>query len=173
MRIVLLGDSHLARIRRDLAALEENVLNAAEGGTSSLALLAQAATVKVCADDFLVVSVGTNDAAPWKRVALPDFKRALSSCFRLVSTGSCAYIAPPGVVESRLTGSADRSNALLDEYRHAGIATCAENGVQVVRADLLLAPLGATAFTDDGVHLNGSGYKVLLPAIAAAIQRPE
>lgn len=173
MRTVLLGDSHLARIRRDLAALENNVLNAAEGGTSSLALLAQAAAVKVRPDDFLVVSVGTNDAAPWKRVALPDFKRALSSCFRLVPTGSCAYIAPPGVIESWLTGSADRSNALLDEYRDAGIATCAENGVHVVRADLLLGPLGGTAFTDDGVHLNASGYRVLLPAIAAAIQRPE
>lgn len=125
------------------------------------------------ADDFLVVSVGTNDAAPWKRVALPDFRQALSSCFRLVPTGCCAYVAPPGVVESRLTGSADRSNALLDEYRHAGVAACAENGVRVVQADLLLGPLGSTAFTGDGVHLNGSGYGVLLPAIAAAIQRPE
>lgn len=145
------------------------MLNAAEEGASSLALPAQAAAAKVGKDDFLVVSAGTNDAAPWKRVALPEFRRALSSCFRMVPIGSCAYIAPPGVVESRLTGSPDRTNALLSDYRHAGIATCTTNGVQVVRTDLLLAPLGSTAFADDGVHLNSSGYRILLPAIAAVV----
>jgi len=33
----------------------------------------------------------------------------------------------------------------------------------------VLAPLGADAFLDDGVHLTGAAYDVLLPAIAAAI----
>ena len=40
----------------------------------------------------------------------------------------------------------------------------------VVRTDLLLAPLGAKAFAGDGMHLNGAGYRVLVPAIASACE---
>ena len=68
MRVVLLGDSHLARVRRDLLVLGPDVCNAAEGGASSLDLLAQATGAAVEEDDLVVVSVGTNDAAPWKHV---------------------------------------------------------------------------------------------------------
>lgn len=41
-----------------------DVCNAAEGGASALDLLAQATGAKVQESDLVVVSVGTNDAAP-------------------------------------------------------------------------------------------------------------
>ena len=68
MRIVLLGDSHLARIKRELPRLGESVLNAAVGGATVLDLEAQANGAVLTAEDVVVVSVGTNDGAPWKKV---------------------------------------------------------------------------------------------------------
>lgn len=170
MAAVLLGDSHLARIQRDLTSLGPGVRNAARGGASSLALQRQATAAGVGGDDTVVVSVGTNDAAPWKSVPVPEFVRALSAFLHAVGAGGPIYVAPPGVVESRLTRTVDRTNAVLDEYRTAALAVCEEEGVRVVRADRLVAPLGPSAFTTDGVHLSGAGYRVLLPALAQAIR---
>ena len=170
MRIVLLGDSHLARVRRDLAAIGPDVTNAAEGGASSLDLLEQARRAGVRGQDVVVVSVGTNDAAPWTHVPLDEFAAALADCLGSVPAGSGVYVAPPGVDESRLPGTGDRTNAVLDRYRDAALAVCEQAGARVVRADHVIAPLGPGAFADDGLHLGGRAYDLLLPAIAEAVR---
>ena len=170
MRIVCLGDSHLARVRRDLPALGPDVRNAAEGGASSLDLLAQATSAGVQEDDLVVVSVGTNDAAPWKHVPVPLFAEAVSGCMLSVPARRWVYVAPPGVDESRLTGSGDRTNAVLDQYRDAAISVCDGAGARVVRAERIIASLGPDAFVSDGLHLSGRAYKVVLPAIAEALR---
>ena len=168
-RVVLLGDSHLARVRRDLPALGPDVRNAAEGGASSLDLLAQATRASVEEDDLVVVSVGTNDAAPWKHVPVPAFAQAVTHCLQTVPARRWVYVAPPGVDESRLTGPGDRTNAVLDAYRDAAISACDEAGARVVRTERIIAPLGANAFVGDGLHLSGRAYRVVLPAIAQAV----
>jgi hypothetical protein len=68
VRIVFLGDSHLARVRRDVSIVGPDVCNAAEGGATALDLVPQAAGAAVEEDDLVVFSVGTNDAAPWRQV---------------------------------------------------------------------------------------------------------
>lgn len=170
MRIVLLGDSHLARVRRDLPTLGSDVCNAAHGGASSLDLLAQAATAVVGEDDLVVVSVGTNDAAPWKQVPVATFARAVSRCLRSVPARGWVYVAPPGVDESRLAGSGDRTNAVLDEYRDAAVSACHDAGAHVVRTERVIGSLGAAAFVSDGLHLSGRAYQAVLPAIADAVR---
>jgi lysophospholipase L1-like esterase len=172
MRIVLLGDSHLARVRRDLPMVGTNVCNAAEGGASSPDLLAQAARAAVEEGDLVVVSVGTNDAAPWKQVPLTVFAQELARCMRSVPARRWVYVAPPGVDESRGSGSGGRTNAVLDECRDAALTVCDEAGARVVRTGRVLEPLGTSAFVSDGVHLNGPAHKLVLAAIAHAI-RPE
>lgn len=169
MRVVLLGDSHLARVRRDLPILGADVCNAAEGGASALDLLAQAARAAVDANDMAVVSVGTNDAAPWKQVPVTVFAQAVSRCMQSVRARRWVYVTPPGVDESRLTGSGDRTNAIVDEYRHAAVSACNATGAHVVRTERIIEPLGAAAFVGDGLHLSGQAYKVVLPAIAGAV----
>ncbi|WP_165356796.1 SGNH/GDSL hydrolase family protein [Nocardioides zhouii] len=168
MRTVLLGDSHLARLRRELDSFPGEVRNAAEGGASSRDLMGQAAAVGVRESDVVVLSVGTNDAAPWKHVPMPEFAQTLSMLAASHAPRGWVFVAPPGVVEARLAGARDRTNAVIDDYREAVIEVAGQVGGRVVRTDLLLAPLGAKAFADDGVHLNGAGYRVLVPAIVAA-----
>ena len=173
MRIVLLGDSHLARVRRDLELLGANVCNEAEGGSSALDLLAQANRAAVEKDDLVVVSVGTNDAAPWKQVPVTVFAQAVFRCMQSVPARRWVYVAPPGVDESRLTGSGDRTNAVLDEYRDAAVSACNDARARVVRTERIIGRLGAGAFVSDGLHLSGRAYKVLLPAIAEAVHATE
>lgn len=67
-----------------------------------------------------------------------------------------------------MTRARDRTNAVIDQYRLAAIEVCEEVGGHVVRTDLMLESLGAKAFAEDGVHLNGTGYRVLVPAIKSA-----
>ena len=169
MRIVFLGDSHLARVRRDLSLVGPNVCNAAEGGASALDLLAQATKAAVEEGDLVVVSVGTNDAAPWRQVPVTVFVRAVLDCMRSVPAGRWVYVAPPGVDQSRLTVSGDRTNAIVDEYRDAAVSACDDAGARVVRTERVIRPLGAGAFVSDGLHLSGPAYKVVLPAIAEAV----
>ena len=170
MRTVFIGDSHLARLRRDLEKLPGAVRNAAEGGASSRDLPRQADAVGLHDTDSVVLSVGTNDAAPWKQVPVSEFVRALSAFLASHSPRGWVFVAPPGVVEGRLTGASDRTNAVIDDYRLAAIEVCAAVGSHVVRTDLLLEPWGPTAFAEDGVHLNGTGYRVLVPAITSACE---
>lgn len=133
-------------------------------------LLRQADAVGVHDADSVVVSVGTNDAAPWKQVPVSEFAQALSVLVVSHSPRGWVFVAPPGVVEERLTGACDRTNAMIDEYRLAAIEVCEEAGGQVLRTDLMLEPWGAEAFAPDGVHLNGTGYRVLVPAIRSACE---
>lgn len=158
----------MARLRRAVAGFPGEVHNAAVGGASSRDLSGQATVVRDGLD-IVVLSVGTNDAAPWKHVPLAEFERLVSSFLSSHLAHSCVYLAPPGVVERRLTGNGDRTNAVIDEYRRAAIAACVKAGAQVVRTDHLLEGLGEEAFADDGVHLSGTGYRALVPAIASTV----
>ncbi len=168
MRVVLLGDSHLARVRRDLSTIGPDVRNAAVGGACARDLRAQVDGTDLNEQDVVVVSIGTNDAAPWRRVDISDFARTWRDGVQSVPAQRLVYVTPPGVDEARLGGPNDRTNAVVDRYRAAALAVCDELGVSVVHAEHVVEPLGADAFVDDGVHLSGRAYQLLLPAIAAA-----
>ncbi len=183
MRIVLLGDSHLDRVRRDLHRLApkpgDEVVNAAVGGSFAFELLGQAHGVHLRPEDAVVVSVGTNDAAPWKAVPPYDFEGNLRELLDHLaelgttspgSLGRLVYLTPPGVDEARLDGSGDRTSAVVASYAAIGARLTTEAGGRVVDALTLLAPLGPSAYLDDGVHLTGAAYDLLLPAIADAVR---
>lgn len=68
---------------------------------------------------MVVVSVGTNDAAPLKHVPLTVFAQAVRRCMQSVPARRWVYVAPTGVDESRLAGSGDRTSAVLDESERA------------------------------------------------------
>ncbi|WP_159083622.1 SGNH/GDSL hydrolase family protein [Nocardioides terrigena] len=165
MRIVLLGDSHLARIQRDAPRIGENVLNAAQGGATVLHLEGQADGAGITGSDVVVVSVGTNDAAPWHDVSVADFQRGLGRVVRSHPAGAWVIMSPPGVDEGRL-GSRDRTNVVVDAYREAAADVAASHTARLLDTRSLLAPLGTAAFATDGLHLSGAAYRMLLRALA-------
>ncbi len=172
MRVVLLGDSHLARVRRDLGRLGSSVVNAAVGGASTRDLLPQAVGAAVTATDVLVVSVGSNDAAPWKAVPLSEFAALLDDFLASAPRAGLVLLTPPGVDEARLGRRRDRTNAVIIRYSDAARTAFAAVGATVVDGRALLAGLGPAAYDDDGLHLTGPAYDVVLPALAAAVAEP-
>ena len=168
VRILLLGDSHLARIKRELPRLGENVVNAAVGGTTVHDLDAQAAAAAVGPDDVVVLSIGTNDAAPWKEVPSELFGQVLEQFLSSRRVGRWVILLPPGVVEIRLNGSGDRTNALLEDYRAVATAAATSAEAAIIDPQVVLSALGSSAFASDGLHLSGEGYRALLPALMAA-----
>ena len=67
-------------------------------------------------------------------------------------------------------GGMANSPAVLLSYAAIGARLTTEAGGRVVDALGLLAPLGAAAYLDDGVHLTGAAYDLLLPALADALR---
>ncbi|MGN6577215.1 MAG: SGNH/GDSL hydrolase family protein [Nocardioides sp.] len=168
--LLLLGDSHLTRIRRARlrrleAASGHRVLNAAVGGASVLGLSGQLDGAPPA--DVAMLSVGTNDAAPWKQVPIDTFRTALSELLPRVPASRVVYVGSPGIDEQRLTRENDRTNLRLREYVDAAAETVRRHGGEFLDAAALLARVDDDVFLDDGVHLNKTGYDVLLPALAA------
>ena len=78
-------------------------------------------------------------------------------------------LTPPGVDEARLSRTADRTNVVIDTYAAAARSRFEAAGGVVVDGRTLIADLGPAAYDDDGLHLTGAAYEVLLPALADVI----
>lgn len=172
MTILMLGDSHLARLRTQGGQdrLEEllgaPVDNRAVGGSTVRALPDQAAGLDLSSYDAVVVSLGTNDAAPWGAVALDDFRRGLAA---VVDAGTrWVAVTTPGVDGAR-TPDEGRSNTVMEQYADALASAVEGAGGVTVRSRDVIAPLGSDGFVEDGFHLSPAAYEVLLPAIAEAV----
>jgi lysophospholipase L1-like esterase len=170
--LLLLGDSHLARIRRArLRRLEASsghrALNAAVGGSSVLDVADQLGGLPPA--EVAVLSVGTNDAAPWKQVPIETFRTTLAALLPRVPALRLVYVGSPGVDEQRLTGSNDRTNHRIAEYVDTAAETVLRQGGEFLDTAHLLAQVDGDVFEDDGVHLNKAGYDALLPALAARV----
>ena len=173
MRVVLLGDSHLARVRRDLHRLAppqaDSVVNAAVGGAVAGALRLQALDVPVAPTDAVVVSIGTNDAAPWSTVTPEQFRRAVEA-FLEIPAAVRVLLAPPGLDAGAGSIDPGRRPDEAAVYSHIVVDLFDAAAATVVDSPALLAPLASSAYADDGLHLTGAAYDVLLPAIRAALE---
>ncbi|GAB2767174.1 hypothetical protein GCM10027020_19990 [Nocardioides salsibiostraticola] len=176
MRIVLLGDSHLAKVQNDLprlrGSLDESVeiANLAIGGSIAVDLHQQAEAAQLRPTDLVVVSIGTNDAAQWRPIDRRSFEESLGAFLGDLEVARLVVVTSPGTDEGRIgdTGP-DFPPEQIAAYSETVERLATAVGAEIVRTPELLAPLGGRAFLDDGVHLTGEGYDVLLPAIAAAV----
>ena len=163
--VLLLGDSHLARIRGERTRRIERetrcrVINAAVGGANSLDLADQANGHRSA--DTVVVSVGTNDAAPWKEVPLLYFERALASLLAGLPGARLIYITSPGVDERRLVGPGDRTNTAIRRYTTVAARIFADHGGTTLDVRFALSGLRFEVYEPDGVHLTHLAYEHVL-----------
>ncbi len=176
MRIVLLGDSHLARLGNDLPQVaarlspDDEIVNFSIGGSIAVDLAQQAQAAQLRPTDTVVISIGTNDAAQWRPIDHTSFEESLGAFLGDLDVARLVVISSPGTDEGRMGDTGpdfppDQISAYAETVERL---THAVGGV-VVRAAELLAPLGGRAYLDDGVHVTSAGYDVLLPAIADAV----
>lgn len=166
MRVLILGDSHLARAVRSHGLVATGTTSRAVGGSVATDLPGQLEGVTVSAYDTVVVSVGTNDAG-WRQVPLPEFTEAMEAFLRLVEGTRVLLVTSPGSDPLRAPAY---SPALMASYADAAARLVKGAGGSVMDTPALLAPLGADAFLEDGFHLTPAAYALLLPAIAEAVR---
>ena len=167
-RVMFVGDSHLDAVRGERlkafeAAVGRRVDNRAVGGSGVHDVPDQTASAPTDIA-VTVLSLGTNDSAPWKEISFETFASTIPA---LVATlpGRVVYLAPPGVDESVL-GPDDPTMAGVARYTDAARAAVAAHGGTTLETQQVLAGLGTSAFVEDGVHLTDVAYSLLLKALA-------
>lgn len=177
----LLGDSHLARLDvRQVAQLEAEleslrpaawqVRNAATGGSSGVHLRMRCGLAMQVPASAFVVSVGTNDAASWKRVPLDAFSVDLTAAVTALGAHRTVVVGAPPVDEARHRPGQVRRNTEVAQYARAARDVAAATGaVFLDSAAALRACAPEMIHDDDGVHLSGAGCTALLRGIARAV----
>ena len=176
-RVVLVGDSHLAKLNRqqlqrlsEQTAIRPLVVNHAAGGSTVLDLLAEIELGAFLPQDRIVISIGTNDYATWKRVPLHHFRSAVQELLDRLRHHRLVVLLPPPVDEHHQV-EAGRTNLRTEQdrapYADALEAEAAAQGAQIVQV------AGDKVHAADGVHLSGAGYDVLISRLADALTSPK
>jgi lysophospholipase L1-like esterase len=177
-RLVLAGDSHLSRItkprlERLRAQLPEfEIVNLAVGGYTAADVLQIADALRALAPDVLVVSVGSNDSAPWKLVQLDDFRVTFEDLLDRVAPRHLVLVGPPPVDETLLQREVDRTNAVLATYTQELRDLAGRRHGRFVDSGAVFGPwieAGTSYHVEDGLHLNEDGYEAFVDAIAAVV----
>lgn len=171
--VVLYGDSMLARFTKPrIDALEmtvgkpATVLNCAAGGWDSTDCVRRAPALAPLRPDILVLSLGSNDCAPWKQVPVETFGGNVKEIVATFSNSYAVGLLPPVIREVERPGLGRRRNADLDRYRQA-LAAATHACVDV--AEVLTGMPPALRLEDDGLHLTSASYDQVVPALASAV----
>lgn len=176
--VLLLGDSHLAKMDKPLVTALEDLIgdtvvhNAAMGGADSADVARRAPLLARIPWDAVVVSVGTNDLAPWKQLPIPEFTANLRRTLDLFGSSRVVVVGPPPVDDRAQTGRYRRSTALVRAYAAAAEQVADETAASFLDLAAVLdaaAEQGLPAHLGDGVHLSPAGYALLVPALARAV----
>src|SRR5579872_2901625 len=122
-KLILFGDSLLANCsKRHVVQLEQllegqyDVYNCAVGGWDTNDLIKKSPYISALAPDVLVLSIGTNDASPWKRVGLNVFKTNLAKVLDIFKDSRVIFLLPPPIHESWGPPEKSIPNNELKEY---------------------------------------------------------
>ena len=171
-KIILVGDSVVARTDQDGATAlipriseqfpETELVVLAVGGASSKATLENIKNHAFTKDDLVIVSLGLNDAAPWKQIPVEQFKLNYTALLESIGHTNVVLIAPNPVDTQKQTPPG-RDNVILHEYVKViqGLASKYEmrciNLFEIIRS----YEDGADLYVEDGVHLSTAGYDLL------------
>jgi lysophospholipase L1-like esterase len=167
--VVLVGDSHLAehstrdvnKLGRRLTGQGWVVHYRAVGGFDTRAALALQAPVPDAA--WTIVSLGANDAAPWKQVPVPEFRSNLHRLLQRYGHSELLVLGPPPVREPA-SDPLGRTNAVLLAYGQAASEVAETVGAAFLDLFDLVATDGSH-HVEDGLHLNDDAYEALLAAV--------
>jgi len=163
MNIVLFGDSFLGRFGKNLIDQLEStipksiVYNCAAGGWNSTDLKNRAQLIAKLNPDYVVLSYGGNDVAPWKKVvAQNEFQANTELILKAFSNSKIIILLCPNVNLESTEHTLEYNNALRSYYR--GIEESLNNfDAHCIDTNLILADMG-DCHEDDGVHINGQAY---------------
>lgn len=180
-KLILFGDSLFAQAGKSRVIMFEQALpgydvyNCAVGGWDTNDCVAKSPYVAKLEPDVLVISLGTNDASPWKQVPIGCFKKNISEIFKNFKGSRVIYFLPPPVDEVKIANTdKKRSIAGIKEYHDAAKSVCAANNVEFIDSFAVFKSLldsGKEYHIEDGVHLNDLAYEMISNKLASILTR--
>lgn len=168
MKVLLLGDSHLARLVPYRRLIASTCDIGAVGGSTALDLAGQLEGVDPASYDVIGISVGTNDCGPFgvdRDVSL----RALGSVLERVAPTPVLMINNPGADEVAQRWGYD--SEAMRAYAEAASALVAAAGGRSLDLRTVIRPLGGKGLTPDGFHVSRVAHALVFPALRAALWR--
>lgn len=175
-KLILFGDSLFGQlgkhriIQMEKALEDYDVYNCAAGGWDTHDCLGKAPYIAKLEPDVVVISLGTNDAAPWKQIPLDIFTSNLPRLFAAFSNSKIVYFLPPPVDESKLLDyKKTLTNEIMSQYCDSARIICENNGVSVIESWDVFKPMldgGQEYHVEDGIHLNDLAYEIISKKLA-------
>jgi lysophospholipase L1-like esterase len=179
-KLVLFGDSLLGCFGKDLIRQLEakvprtDVYNCAAGGLNSDDGVQKAAYIAKLEPDYVILSFGANDAAPWKKqVSLEQFNKNMDTIMRVFRGSKIIVFLTPPVNDPNEPEETKRYNDLLDQYSAVSKKVCQKHSVRYVDSPTVYGNLlksGNDYHMGDGVHLDEKGYEVFIDQVAKVIK---
>lgn len=166
MRVLLLGDSQLARLARYPLPVAREVVNRAVGGANAHDLPGQYADLDLAAFDAVLLGIGTNDAGT-RPVPMEEFVAAVGEVVARAGSTPVVLVASPGA-DARASGYDD---AHMASYAAAARSVVEAAGGSFFDTPRLLAPLGSLGRLPDGIHVGKAAHLVYIPALRRAARR--
>lgn len=175
-KLVLFGDSLFAQAGKHRLKMFEqslpgyDVYNCAAGGWDSNDCVAKAPYISKLEPDVVIISLGTNDASPWKQVPLETFKENIPKIFNAFSHAKIIYFLPTPVDEDKIANTdARRSIRGIKEYHDAAKEVCEAHGMAYINSFAIFKPFldsNREYHVEDGVHLNDFAYETIAGELA-------
>ncbi|RJS46946.1 SGNH/GDSL hydrolase family protein [Nocardioides cavernaquae] len=168
MRVLMLGDSQLARLARYPRLIARETTNRAVGGATAPEVLDQLGELDPAGYDVVLLGVGTNDAGS-RPVPLPHFLAAIESVIGRLAGTPLVFVTSPGA-DARAVGYDD---AHMARYAVEASAVVRAAGGTVVETPAVIARLGRAGRTPDGIHISQLGHLLYVPALRRAARRAQ
>ena len=170
-KLVLYGDSLFGQISKSRTAILEgfigdyDIYNCATNGWNTDDCLKKAPYISKLEPDLLVVSLGTNDAAPYKLVPIERFADNIPKILAYFPKSKVIYFLPPPVDENKtkLVGKALK-NSDIKPYHDKAKQICEELGIAHIDSFSVFKPLidgGEDYHIEDGIHLTDRAYEII------------
>lgn len=179
-KLVLYGDSLFANAGKHRIIMFEKALpsydvyNCAAGGWNTNDCLKKAPYIAKLEPDVLVISLGTNDAAPYKAIPLETFAENLPKIFAQFPKSKIVYFLPTPVDENKQSNRPGKEimNRDVKLYHDRAKEICEQQGVAYLDSFKIFKPMldrGEEYHIEDGVHFTDVAYEIIATELAKLI----
>lgn len=166
MKVLLVGDSHLARFVRYPWLVARDCTVRAVNGSCARDLEGQWSDLDPAAFDAIAVSVGTNDCLG-NPTTLDEFRDGLQGLLQRAGAAPVVMVENPGADDR----APDADVAKLRRYADEGASLVRSAGGVSLNTCAVIAPLGRHGRSPDGIHVGRWAHLVFIPALRLALWR--
>lgn len=142
-----------------------DVYNCAAGGWNTDDCARKAPFIAKLKADVVVISLGTNDAAPYKQLPIDKFIDNIPPILDAFKDSKVVWYLPTPVDQAKSDYfGAVIPNEVVKKYHDAAKKVCEENEVDVIDSFSIFKPMldaGEVYHNEDGVHYIDKSYKII------------